>query len=57
MELLYEDKNNIFNIFIYLYMYKLVWDMWICVFIFVFGVILEILSLSLLIVSDNKFFF
>lgn len=57
MELLYEDKNNIFNIFIYLNMYKLVWDMWICVFIFVFDVILEILSLSLLIVSDNKFFF
>lgn len=57
MELLYEEKNNIFNIFIYLYMYKLVWDMWICVFIFVFDVILEILSLSLLIVSDNKFFF
>lgn len=56
MELLYEDKNNIFNIFIYLYMYKLVWDMWICVFIFVFDVILESLSLSLLIVSDNKFF-
>lgn len=54
VESLYEDKNNTFNTFTYLYMYKLVWDMRICVSIPVPDVIPETSSLSLLIVSDNK---
>lgn len=54
VESLYEDKNNTFNTFTYLYMYKLVWDMRICVSIPVPDVIPETSSLSLLIVGDNK---
>lgn len=50
VESLYEDKNNTFT---YLYMYKLVWGMRICVSIPVPDVIPETSSLSLLIVSDN----
>lgn len=54
MPCLYSWSHYTFNTFTYLYMYKLVWDMRICVSIPVPDVIPETSSLSLLIVSDNK---